>query len=212
MMSLPEKATIIHFHRHRVARFAAGSVQALGWKEESGQQKRFAALCEIGELSGKSVLDVGCGYGDLKTYLDRSYHGFDYVGIDHIAEFVLEARRRHGQRPGCYFCVADATTEELPMVDFVFASGLLSYRCEQADYYRFMIGKLCASARCGLAFNMLDADRFSDHPLLTGHDRDAVLGWCRELGNEVQVVDGYLDDDFTVLAWPAERRVVVGGD
>lgn len=199
MMSLTEKATIIHYHRHRAARFAAGSVQALGWKEESSQMRRFAALCEIGQISGKSVLDVGCGHGDLKAFLDGRFLGFDYVGIDQVAEFVLEARQRYGQRPSCYFCIADAASEELPMVDFVLASGLLSYRCERADYYRFMIGKLFAAARCGLAFNMLDTDRFSDHPLLTGHDRTTVLGWCQELGSEVQVIDGYLDDDFTVL-------------
>lgn len=199
MMNLQEKATILHYHRHRVVQYAAGSVQALGWTEEAGQQRRFAALCEIGEIAESSVLDVGCGYGDLKDFLDRRYCGFDYVGIDQMADFVLEAQRRHGQRPNCYFCIADATTEELPVVDFVLASGLLSYRCEQADHYRDMIARLYASARRGLAFNMLDARKFPVHPLLVGHDRDEVLGWCREMCDEVQVVDGYLDDDFTVL-------------
>lgn len=199
MMSLMEKATILHYHRHRTEQYRAGSAQALGWVTETSQSLRFSALCQVGELFGKSVLDVGCGYGDLKSYLDERCHGYSYVGVDQMAEFVFEARRRHGHRPECFFCISDATTEELPNVDFVFASGLLSYRCERADFVRFMIGKLFSVAREGLAFNMLDAGKFSGHQLLVGHDRESVLRWCRELTSNVRVVDGYLDDDFTVI-------------
>lgn len=199
MMSLQEKATILHYHRHRVQHYHAGTVQALGWLSESSQALRFEALCQIGDPSGKTLLDVGCGYGDLKAYLDRHCHGFSYIGIDQMAEFVEEARGRYGHRPECYFCVADATTEALPMVDFVMASGLMSYRCEDPDFFRFMTQRLFASAREAMAFNMLDAGRFSGHSLLTGHDRDAVLQWCRTLTPQVRIVDGYLDDDFTVI-------------
>jgi len=199
MMNLHEKAMIMHYHRHRVATFSAGSVEALGWTGVPSQQLRFDALCEIGDLSGKTVLDVGCGYGDLKDFLDQSYHGFAYIGIDQIAEFVLEARRRHGHRPSCYFCIADAATEELPVVDFVLASGVLNYRCERGDYALRLIEKMYACGRLGLAFNMLDAEKFPGHPLLAGRQRSQVLDWCHVLSPSVQVVDGYLDDDFTVI-------------
>lgn len=204
MMSLCEKATIIHYHRHRVDQYHTGSVQALGWLTEASQLRRFSALCEIGDPIGKSVLDVGCGYGDLKTYLDGRFHGFDYIGVDQMADFVLEARQRHGHRPSCYFCISDATTAELPVVDLVLASGLMSYRCEQPGFFRFMIEKLFASAREGLAFNMLDAAKFSGHSLLTGHDRQLVFDWCCTLTPWVRLVDGYLDDDFTVIMMRAD--------
>lgn len=206
MMSLAEKATIVHYHTHRVEQFRAGSAQALGWESRANQALRFAALCPETNLAGKTVLDVGCGYGDLKAYLDGRFHGFRYIGVDLVAQFVHEARYRHGQRPDCYFCISDATNEVLPEVDLVMASGLLCYRCHQADFYPRMIAKLFASAREALAFNVLDAALFPEHPLLVGHTRQQVQAWCSPLPGQVEIVAGYLDNDFTVIVKREPRK------
>jgi len=44
------------------------SVKTL-WGGEESQKQRFDVLLSIGDLNGKSVLDVGCGFGDLYGYL-----------------------------------------------------------------------------------------------------------------------------------------------
>ena len=46
---------------------------------------------------------------------------------------------------------------------------------------------------------MLDAEKFPQHPLLTGHDARKVMEFCKRLAPEAQLVRGYLEDDFTVL-------------
>ncbi|HEX7645099.1 MAG TPA: class I SAM-dependent methyltransferase [Burkholderiaceae bacterium] len=201
MMTLTEKATIMHYHRHRIAEFEGGTVEALGYRNGDSQAKRFAALATVGAIDGKSVLDVGCGHGDLKGYLDMHYHGFSYVGIDQMAEFVLQARERYGNRPGCYFCVADAEAAELPRADYVFASGMLAYRSGDEGHAYAMIEKMYRAADRALAFNMLDAAAFPPHPLLVGHDAAAVMDFCTRLTPDAKLVRGYLEDDFTVLMY-----------
>lgn len=201
MMTLLEKATIIHYHRRRVGEFAGDTVRALGWPDQESQSQRFAALSAVGDLSGHSLLDIGCGYGDLKGYLDQRFHGFSYIGIDQIPEFIMEARCLYGQRPNCYFCQTDFSEHELPQTDYVFASGLLSYRSKEQDYYFAMIAKMYQAADKALAFNMLDAAKFPHHELLTGHDAEKVLAWCQTLSPEARLVKGYLEDDFTVLMY-----------
>lgn len=52
---------------------------------------------------------------------------------------------------------------------------------------------------------MLDAARFPAHELLVGHDCEQVVGLCRELTDRVEVVRGYLADDFTVIVKRSER-------
>ncbi|HCS12384.1 MAG: hypothetical protein COS82_06635 [Zetaproteobacteria bacterium CG06_land_8_20_14_3_00_59_53] len=198
-MTLLEKATVLHYHRHRVAEHAAGTVEALGYRASDSQVKRFEALVSVGNLNDCLVLDVGCGHGDLKGFLDARFHGFNYVGIDQMTEFVQQARHVYGQRPSCYFCVADFTQAELPRADYVFASGVLGYRCADPGYYFAMIDRLFGAARRGLAFNMLDKEYFPDHPLLVGHDVYEVLEYCRGLAPDAEMLRGYLDDDFTVL-------------
>lgn len=201
MMTLLEKAAILHYHRHRIDEFESGTVGALGYRSEESQSKRFEALTTVGDLNGCSVLDIGCGHGDLKGFLDARFHGFSYIGIDQMAEFIQQARSLYGQRPNCYFCITDFSEAELPPVDYVFASGTLGYRCEDDRFHFAMIEKMYHAASKALAFNMLDAAQFPAHPLLIGHDMEKVADFCQGLAPDVRLLRGYLEDDFTVLMY-----------
>lgn len=198
-MDLIEKATILHYHRHRMHQFQPGGVEALGWRGEESQRKRFEVLLPLGNFSGSTILDAGCGYGDLKAFLDQHCLGFTYIGIDHVSEFIAEAKARYGGREYTYFRQADFTLAQLPQVDYVIASGAFCYRCADRGHYLKMVRKLFEAARISLAFNMLDGAVFPRHDLLTGHDRNEVTEFCRTLTPHVELISGYLDDDFTVF-------------
>jgi SAM-dependent methyltransferase len=71
-----------------------GKAQGLGHGSWRSQLKRFEAACEVTDLRGLSVLDVGCGYGDLVPFLVARRVGL-YRGIDIVPEFVQEARQRY---------------------------------------------------------------------------------------------------------------------
>lgn len=94
-MDLLEKATVMHYHRHRIAEYQNGSVESLGWRSQVSQQLRYQQLIKVGDLNGASVLDIGCGYGDLKAFLDLHAVDFDYIGVDQMPEFIAEARKRY---------------------------------------------------------------------------------------------------------------------
>ncbi|MGZ0020530.1 class I SAM-dependent methyltransferase [Nitrosomonas sp. wSCUT-2] len=200
-MNLIEKATILHYHRHRIGQFQPGTVEALGWRSKNSQQLRFQALMKVGNLNGAMILDIGCGYGDLKAFLDLHFSDFDYTGIDQMPEFIAEARKRYEGIERTTFYQTDFSTAVLPQVDYVIASGVLGYRCKDENFYTGMICKLYNSAGIALAFNMLDKSRFPHHDLLVGHDRDEILAFCRVLSPRVECFDDYLEDDFTVLMY-----------
>lgn len=199
-MELIEKATIMHYHRHRIQEFS-GTVKSLGWKAEECQLKRFEVLVQVADLNGCSIMDVGCGRGDLKGFLDQRASGFAYIGVDQMPEFIGEAKKQYGHLADTYFYQNDFSVAELPAVDYVIASGALGYRSVNQDYYRQMIARMYASANYALAFNMLDKAAFPDHPLLTGHDMEEIVDYCRTLSSRVELIQGYLDDDFTVFIY-----------
>lgn len=200
-MDLIEKATVMHYHRHRIAEFQQGSIESLGWRGTFGQQARYQVLAKVGDLNGARLLDIGCGYGDLKAYLDMHFSDFDYIGIDQMPEFIAEARKRYEDCKQTAFYQTDFSAAELPQVDYVIASGALGYRCKKESFYTDMICKLYNSAKIALAFNMLDKSRFPQHDLLVGHDRDEILTLCRALSPRVECYGDYLEDDFTVLMY-----------
>ena len=60
-MNLIEKATIRHYHQHRIDAYQIGTVEALGWRAESSQVRRFEVIATVGNLDGCTLLDIGCG-------------------------------------------------------------------------------------------------------------------------------------------------------
>ena len=161
-MNLIEKATIRHYHQHRLKAYQNGAVEALGWRAKESQVKRFEVIATIGNLNGCTLLDIGCGYGDLKKYLDRIYCDYTYIGIDQMPQFIDEAKKRYGDCPATYFFQSDFTTVEFPKVDYVIASGAFGYRCQNPDFHLGMIRKMYAAAGRAVAFNMLNAACFPE--------------------------------------------------
>ncbi|SDU58419.1 class I SAM-dependent methyltransferase [Desulfobacula phenolica] len=204
-MHLIEKATLIHFHRHRQERFATGSAGALGWKHVNSQQKRFEVLASIGNLDDCEILDPGCGYGDLLTFLDARFKGVTYRGIDLLPEFVKTAAKSFACRANTCFMIGDFSRMELPKTDYVLASGAFGYKTEDKHYSFRTIDRLFKTARKGIGFNMLDKNKFPDHPLLTGHDKNVVVDFCQTLSSATKVVEDYLEDDFTVFVHKKNR-------
>jgi len=197
-MNLIDKATILHYHRHRMALFGEDSVRRLGWRGEDSQHKRFAAIAAAADFSGRTVLDVGCGCGDLKRFLDRRFTGFSYIGVDLMPGFIQQAQMNYAGVPETWFFERDASAVPLPDVDIVVASGVLGYRSADPTFHFNLIRKMYRSAREALIFNMLDAAIFPAHPLLVGRDIEEVMAECRALAPHAELIRGYLEDDFTV--------------
>lgn len=197
------RATVLDFHRHRIGVFGAGSVESLGWRDAASQHRRFSVIAGACDLDGASVLDIGCGRGDLRAFLDASAHDFTYLGLEHVPAFVAEARIRYAGDPRTTFVQCDFSAVTLPSADHVVASGALAYRCPDPDFHLTMIRRMFDAARSTVVFNLLDAATFPEHPLLVGRDRREVLELCRSLSPQVELIDGYLEDDFTICV----RRV-----
>ena len=201
-MDMIEKENVIQFHREKL-KLARGLHEALGWTDPESQQKRFEVLCGIGDLNGKSILDMGCGIGDLKLYLDQHYTDFSYVGIDHLPEFIEHAHKKIGDEPRTFFFMADFVTDGFPMVDYILASGALSYRSTNRIFPFGIIRKMYMHAKKGVAFNLLDHDHHhypSDH-MLRSYNRYEILSYCLRLAARAELITGYLPDDFTIMLY-----------
>lgn len=86
--------------------------------------------------AGLRVLDIGCGPGDLISYLP----GVAYTGIDLSPAYIDSARRRFGDR-GRYFVgrAEDLDPDELGEFDVVIAKSLLHHIDEDEALHLFSV-------------------------------------------------------------------------
>lgn len=195
-MDLFEKANIITYHRQRPG---ADDFYKLGYRSTDSQILRFQGLLHWGNFSDSTILDLGCGYGDLKLFLDQHAQNFTYLGLDFIKEFIVRAQERYGNLANTHFLQSDFLNAGLPEVDIIVASGSLNYRSTNPYHPWECINRMWEAANKGIAFNLLDANYFENDTILCGYDRVKVLSFCKYLDPDTQIFSGYLPDDFTVL-------------
>ncbi len=201
-MEAEQRRRILCAHRDSLRRYGY-SPWALYWSNREVQERRFQVLFEAGIQPGQSLLDVGCGFGDLAAWLERQGCPVDYTGIDLSPDLLAEGRRRH---PGLRLLEGDLfDLDPAPRAfDWVVLSGTLNRDLgDDGAYARRLILRMWDACRLGIAFNLLDArheptasrwDMQSFHP-------EEILTLVRRFAPRVELRDGYLDNDFTIHAW-----------
>ncbi len=184
----------------RIKAYGLRSSMALGWNTESSQQVRFEVLADIADLSNHSVLDVGCGRGDLRVHLGLRYPGIDYTGIDQLEPFIILAKKQYGHIPRTKFVQANIWECQLPPADFVFASGTLNYRHANPLFIFEMIAKLFSVSKKGLGFNLLSK---VGHPPgeLNAYQPYRIMEYTRTLTSKVSMREDYQAGDYTIFMY-----------
>ncbi len=176
------------------------------WATGASQRARFEVLVREVDLAGRSLLDVGCGIGDLWGFLAERGLGVDYTGVDLVEPMVGEARRRHPPGPGGVprFVCCDLFAGEAPDAagpfDVVFCSGTLNLDLgNNRQFLPLAVARMLELARHLLVFNLLHVRERQRHGHCAYFDPADVLGMLRALGYDARIVDDYLPNDFTVI-------------
>jgi len=205
-MTPDEQQRIIQRYNERLNELGE-TPQALGWRDSHQQEVRFKILAEIGDLQGVSVLDIGCGFGDLLDYFTSSGHNdVRYTGTDLNPALIEVAQKRHPQAR--FLATTDLNQFATGSQDYVFLSGLFNFKIQ--DNTGFMHDTVRESfriARLGVAFNLLGSyvDFKEDH--LFYHQEQEVFDFAKGLTRFVTLRADYPLYEFTIyLHQPANVK------
>ena len=114
------KNSILEHYLELYKKFGVNS-KALGWI--NGRQSiRFETLSQIGNLSDSSILDVGCGFGDLFGFLKYKKIKCQYLGLDINKKFLELAKIKY---PDGNFELRDIQAKKISKkFDWIIATGL----------------------------------------------------------------------------------------
>ncbi len=167
--------------------------KGVGWKSFESQQIRFKVLSEIGDLRGKSVLDVGCGLGDFYRYLIPLTT--NYIGYDIVPEMVMVARRKY---PGVNF-FSEFPNEKF---DFVFASGVFNLPEEHwVDKTFNMISDMFDHCNIGVGINFLSDYSKTKDNVSKYTNPSEILKFTSMLTGKWILRHDYKNNDWTIYLY-----------
>jgi len=181
--------------------------QGVDYNGPDAQFLRFEQLVKVIDPDQPfDLIDFGCGYGGLLSFLQEKGWEFTYHGYDMLEKMILAAREAHGLASNADFTASET---DLATSDYVIAGAIFNNKFEApVEKWREqtlrVLQKLNGLCTRGLAFNMLsnysDADRMSMRPDLYFADPLFYFDYCkRNFSREVALLHDYGLYDFTIL-------------
>lgn len=165
-----------------------------GWSDKHNQYKRFEILSKIGIKNKDAVLDIGCGGGEFIQYCKDADLKVNYVGIDINPYYLKIAQVKFPEHTFINSNGWDLTSNDY---DWAVASGVFTLEANPTYilwYVGFIMERLVNK---GFAFNLLNSKAPEG---LVSYDPEDIVSKLTDRFPEykIEVVDGYLDDDFTI--------------
>lgn len=176
------------------------NVRTLGWGSVDQQRLRFEQVLRVADVSGRHLLDIGCGFGDLLDYCsERGCVPKHYTGWDINPELIEEAIRRHPGRSEDFTVVnLLERTDCPPVADVGVMLGVLNFNLgdtyNNLDYSRIMIERAFRSVRESLVVDFLSTRLTPDYPkedTVFYHDPGEMLAFALDLTPDVTLAHDY---------------------
>jgi len=180
------------------------SPKTLGW-DKGKQDVRFHILTDGFDCRGKSMLDIGCGFGDLNlTLRARCGQEYSYLGVDLVDTLLAEGRQRY-ENERVHFTAGNFL--ELPLAgnfDIGLASGVFNHRLAHSDSYTVIeatMAKAFGICREGIAFDFLSdkVDYQHEHTFHSSPER--ILAMAYHLSRNVVLRNDYMPFEFAVYVF-----------
>jgi SAM-dependent methyltransferase len=207
---LPDVETA-RWYEDKVRRFGYDH-RGLGFRSRSSQERRFEALLALGPFQGHTLLDIGCGFGDLLQFLlERGIHPI-YTGLDICEPMITRCRERFASATA-QFAVGDVL-DHAPResFDYVVASGIFGLEAPGVrERIAPTLERMNAWSRVGCAANFLSGRSPAHAEARVYVDPCEMLGLGLAITPAVRIDHSYLPNDFTLYMfhqppWAGERE------
>ncbi len=176
----------------------------LGWESEEAQFLRFETVVSNVELQGKKILDVGCGVGNFAEYICRKGIKAGYTGVDILSSMIERAlaKKLNARILHCDVFHENPFGDE--KFDVVYASGIFNLNLgNNMEFLQKAIAAFLGLSNGIVAFNLLGSGSLDKEDRYYYYDMKevaALIGdrFANEIG-QVDIIDGYLHNDFTVI-------------
>lgn len=137
------------------------TLKGVGWTEKKKSKNRYKVLLKLLKFKNDdkifSLLDVGCGYGELVNYIPKNLK-YKYTGIDVVKEMVSYAKNNN-KNQNCKFYVKNILNIS-KKYDFIICNGVftLKNKFSQKEMKQFVVKCIKIFhkfSKIGFSFNLM---------------------------------------------------------
>jgi SAM-dependent methyltransferase len=178
------------------------NIRTLGWGSSEQQELRFINTLRAENFDGKSVIDIGCGFGDYYSFLLKQGIKLDsYIGTDINESFINESKKSYSDQ--CEFITADILSGEFPLnesfhFDIGVMLGLLNYNLQSSalnyEYSKKMITNAFSLVDKVLIVDFLSSKLFDGYPkedFVFYHEPKEMFEFALSLSSNVSLIHDY---------------------
>jgi SAM-dependent methyltransferase len=175
-------------------------VKTLGWGDSAQQESRFRTAVEsLNFGDGKSVLDIGCGFGDFLALLKAEEKPVThYTGWDINPDLIAEATKIWADAARFEVVNIGSLTPGEPVADFGFMFGVLNLNLKDSfdnyEYSKRFIRNAFASVKQLLVVDFLSSKIDPAYPkedFVFYHDPAVMLEFALSLTPKVKLRHDY---------------------
>lgn len=177
------------------------SPKSLMWTSEKSITVRYQEILADLDFEGRTILDVGCDFGDIIPLIAKKAKNFNYTGVDIVPEFIQVARRKYLQHQ---FVLQDYYGHPLKdKFDIISTSGTLNASLGRPLKFRKQaIKTMFDHAKQCTVFNMAGfypQPKNSKKGIIYYADSLTILKYCFSLTSKIIFRHHYHQKDFTIL-------------
>ena len=167
---------------------------------------RFEILCQIGNLNNSSILDLGCGFGDLYGYLKFRKIKVKYHGVDINPELLKIGKKIY---PNITLEERDIEKKKFyKKFDWVLASGITSH-ASTYPHLRGVMTEMFKICKKGFAMNFVSDNVDFKIKGLFYSSPEKIITISRSLSNRVILRHDYMPFEFTIYVYKDNKKTSI---
>jgi SAM-dependent methyltransferase len=196
-----DREAIVRRYSDRLSEYGI-DLRTLNVGPQEKYRTQHAVHASIGDLTGKVLLDVGCGLAHYYEFLRAQGTPVRYIGYDIVPPFIEMDRERF---PEATFDVRDVTSEDIAhQPDYVVMCQVFNNRYQEADnteVVQAVLRKTFEAARIGVSIDMLSSYVTYREPNLAYFSPDEMFRFAKGLTRFVRLRHDYAPFHFTLFLY-----------
>ena len=169
---------------------------AVGWLQPGSQKRNFSYVLPHLE-NGDSILDFGCGIGDLLPHISKKLDKFNYVGVDINPKFIRDAKKKHS---GFDFYTIEDPKQITERFDKIVGVGVFTWYISKEDFVK-TIRHLYSKCKKKLIITCIHTERASHswESTYRGYNEEIFLDLFPGMNIEFEKKRDFMNADLVVV-------------